>query len=202
VHFAIANPDRFLPSRQLIKQQIPDKIGQAGLVRIHRWESNPATGSMLRDFDIALWLVGSPPDRVYAVENRVADKRIIQVHLGFPGSMALIDYTDGLPPGDGYQALSVIGSTGAAYSDDHQNMQLLYRGGRPQAIRTEEGVRQAVDMMQWFADALKTGRDLSVYIKAWQQVFAVHDAIAESLASRRVTPLTPNQPAAKATAEY
>src|SRR5947207_13825237 len=34
----IANPDHYLPSRQLIKQQIPGKLGAAGLIRIHRWE--------------------------------------------------------------------------------------------------------------------------------------------------------------------
>jgi predicted dehydrogenase len=184
---AIVNPERFLPSRQLIKQQIPDKMGQAGLVRIHRWESTKAeSGSMLRDLDLALWLMGRSPDRVFAVENRIAESRIIQVHLGFPGGgMALIDNTNSLPAGDGYEALSVIGSSGAAYADDHQNMQLLYRGGRPQAIRTEEGIRQSVDMVQWFADALKNGSDLSESVRGWQSVFAVHNAIKQSLTSKQ-----------------
>lgn len=189
--FTIINPDRFLPSRQLIKQQIPDKIGQAGLVRIHRWESSSAqSGSMLRDLDLAQWLVGRSPDRVFAVENRTAENRVVQVHLGFPGGgMALIDQTNGLPAGDGYQALSVIGSSGATYADDHQNMQLLYRGGRPQAIRTEEGIRQWVEMVQWFADALKNGSDLSETVRGWQSVFAVHDAINQSLTSKQSVPI-------------
>src|SRR5262245_16202375 len=29
VQFAVVNPDRYLPSRQIIGQQIPDKLGQA-----------------------------------------------------------------------------------------------------------------------------------------------------------------------------
>jgi predicted dehydrogenase len=191
VQFAIVNPDRFLPSRQLIKQQIPDKIGQAGLVRIQRWESSSARlSSMLRDLDLALWLVGAPPDRVFATENRLANSRILQVHLGFPGgSMALIDHTDGLPPGDGYLSLSVIGSTGAAYADDHQNVQLLYKGGRPHAVPVEEGIRQAVDMLQWFATALTNAGDQSANLAAWQQVYAVNDAITQSLHSKQAVPL-------------
>src|SRR5204862_5790831 len=74
IQCAIANPDRFLPSRQLIKQQIPGKLGALGLIRMHRWE--PAGNDveplgfpapLIRDIDLALWLAGQPPNRVYAL---------------------------------------------------------------------------------------------------------------------------------------
>src|SRR5262245_54957337 len=38
VQFVAANPERYLPSRQLVRRQIPDAIGEPGLIRVHRWE--------------------------------------------------------------------------------------------------------------------------------------------------------------------
>ena len=111
------NPDRFLPSRQLIRQQLDSgKLGDVGLIRVHRWEPTvgqvfnlPGVGGqvenlpheinvlptgLLRDLDLVLWLVGKPPDSIYAVsrsESSDSQSKFIQVHLGFPGgAMALI----------------------------------------------------------------------------------------------------------------
>lgn len=209
VQLAVANPDRFLPSRQLIRQQLDaGKLGEPGLIRVHRWEPAATSGQsselptpLLRDLDLALWLCGKPPDVVYAVEpaivalslgererciSRSEMTTVVQVHLGFPGGgMALVDYADRLPPGEGYQSLSVIGSAGAAYADDHQNMQLVYRGGGPQGVLAgEQGQRTAL-MTQDFVDGLTAGRDFSPSVLAWQNVLTVADAVRESLASRR-----------------
>src|SRR5688572_20218645 len=38
VRCAIVNPDRYLPSRQLIRKQLSGPLGDAGLIRAHRWE--------------------------------------------------------------------------------------------------------------------------------------------------------------------
>jgi predicted dehydrogenase len=192
-HFLVANPDRYLPSRRLIRQQFGTALGRPGLIRLHHWQ--PADGTtdaaglpdpLLRDLDVTLWLAGRRPDRVYAVERR-ADGRYVQVHLGFPGgAMALLDFTDRLPPGDGYQSLSVIASSGAAYADDHQNVQLLYRGGHPRAVRTGEQAGLLAAIAQEFVDAIGTGRDLvTANVTAWKDVFAVADAVRQSLASGR-----------------
>jgi predicted dehydrogenase len=202
---AVANPDRYLPSRQLIRQQLDagqGKLGETGLVRVHRWEpagpaqAEPQTGDLpgplVRDLDLATWLVGSQPERVYALEHRadVRDAwtgRYLQVHLGFAGGgMALLDYSARLPEGDGYAALSVIGSSGAAYADDHQNMQLVYRGGRPLAVRTEESVQQLAGVVQEFVDALAAGRDMSASVRAWQDVLALAAAVRRSCKTRHV----------------
>src|SRR5262249_44090281 len=127
---------------------------------------------------------------VYAAGQTEGPGSLVQVHLGFPGgAMALIEHTDRLPPGDGYQSLAVIGTAGAAYADDHQNMQLAYRGGRPQAVRTEEEAGALAALVQDFADALRAGRDLSASVPAWQGVLAVADAARRSLASRQAVPL-------------
>ncbi len=198
VQLAVANPDRYLPSRQLIRQQLDaGRLGEVGLVRVHRWRSGHSAGpqaapaALVRDLDLALWLIGRPPDVVFAVEHsaKTADGvsgQFVQVHLGLPGgATALIDYCDRLPAGDGYDSLSVIGSAGAAYADDHQNMQLIYRGGRPQAVRTDEGPQQLAALVQQFVDAIAAGRDLSPSVAAWQDVLGVVACVRQSIESRQ-----------------
>ena len=197
--FAIVNRDHFLPSRQIIKAQIPDKIGNVGLLRMHRWERaikqerslTTLPGPLLRDFDLAVRLVGELPNVVHAFENLEPTGRSMQVHLGFAhGGMALISYDNRLSNGDGYQSLSVIGSSGATYADDHQNAQLLYRGGRPQAIRTDETIKALADMIQWFVNAIQTGDDASANAFDWQRVFPIAEAVMESLRTRQAVVAT------------
>ncbi len=205
VQLSVVNPDRCLTSRQLIKQQLDaGKLGGVGLVRVHRWDPVSIDSSLsplgipaplVNDLDLVIWLIGKTPDLVYAIEQTANERddsrgRFVQVHLGFSGGgMALIDYTDRLPPGDGYQSLSVIGSAGAAYADDHQNTQLLYRGSRPLAVRADEGVKQLAQLLQEFVDDLQTGRVLSASVTAWRDVLTVADAVRRSLESRQAVPM-------------
>jgi predicted dehydrogenase len=205
VQFAVVNPDSFLPSQQLIQQQIAVHLGEQGLVRMHRWE--PATrtttgspaplglpGPLVRDLEAALELFAAPPKLAYALEQRANDdddpaRQFLQVHLGFATGMALIDYDNRLPRGASYRSLCVIGSTGAAYRDDHQNVQLLYRGGHAQAIRTDEGTKHLTAMIQHFADALGSGSDLSPTVTIWRSVLALVAAIKQSIATRQAVQL-------------
>jgi hypothetical protein len=185
----VANLDRYLPSRQLIRQQLDEgKLGEPGLIRVHRWETAvtqvrgprnlPTT--LLCDLDVVLWFFGKLPNQVYAI-----DSDSVLVHLGFPGGgMALLDNAHALP-GDGYRSLSVIGSAGAAYSDDHQNMQLVCRGGVTEALRVEEGVLHFAALVQDFINSLNTGRDLSHYLEACKQVEAVAAAVWKSIRTGR-----------------
>lgn len=200
VQLAIVNPDRYLPSRDLIRQQFDvGKLGLPGLIRIHRWEARHRTDAsrptlpapIVNDIDLALWFVGKSPDTVFATESsREAtashDGRTIQVHLGFSdGAMALIDYTNQLPAGDDYQSFSIIGSAGAAYADDHQNVQLLYQGDQPRAVRVEEEVRQWTNLTQDFVDSLRDGKDLSHTLRDWQKAVGVGQAVESSLTTRQ-----------------
>ena len=202
------NPDRFLPSRQLIRQQLDSgKLGDVGLIRVHRWEPtvghvsnvpgltrhvenvpheiNGLPTGLMRDLDLVLWLVGKLPNSIHAVsrsESHDSQSKFIQVHLGFPGgAMALIDYSNQLPEGDGYQSLSVIGSTGAAYADDHQNMQLVFRGGNAQAVRAEETGRRHAALIQEFVDGLQAGREVSSAVADWQRVVDLANAVTRSM---------------------
>lgn len=201
VQFAVVNPDRYLPSRQLLRQQLDaGKLGRPGLIRMYRWEPTPASSAttsqslpspLLIDLDLAVWLMGLRPNVVFATETRrttVGQEggRTIQVHLGFPdGPMALIGYSSALPPGDDYRSLSVMGSAGAAYADDHQNMQMIYRGHHPQALRAEEGIRPLVNLTQDFVDALEAKRDLSSGLAEWLRVRTIARAVEQSLSSRQ-----------------
>ena len=177
----IVNFDRYLPSRQLIRQQLDaGKLGEPGLIRVHRWEPAPAermSAAFRRDLDCVLWCFGRLPEKVYAVENVAG----VQVHLGFPGGgMATLDHADRLLPGDGYGSFSVIGARGAAYADDHLNMHLAFHGGPSRAIRAEET-----------AVALSAGIQAFVNVESenpqppWRQTLAVAEAIRTSLRTRR-----------------
>ncbi len=199
LQLAMVNPDRFLPSRQLIRQQLDaGKLGQPGLIRLHRWEFLPRNAEeasdalpqpLVRDLDVTQWLMGRFPEVVFALEQQ-ADRasgergRLLQVHLGFPeGGMALIGYTNRLPAGDPYQSLSLIGSSGAAHADDHQNMQLAFQGGHPRAVRMDEQKREWSSLLQDFVDGLQAGRDFSPGVASWRRALDTAYAVKCSLQS-------------------
>jgi predicted dehydrogenase len=183
VALAIVNPDRYLPSRRLVRQELDRGVlGEVGLVRLHRWEPpSPARqGPQVRDLDLVAWLVGRSPEIVYGV----ASGGVVQVHLGFwGGAMALIDWCDQLPPGEGYCSLSVIGSSGTASLDDHINSQLVFQGGRPHAARTGEGDAYLAGLVQEFVDALRADQMPPGSVPAWRRVLAVVAAVGQALAS-------------------
>lgn len=188
VPLAVVNPDRYLPSRQLIRKQLGGPLGDAGLIRLHRWLSGEVSEvagvpePLIRDLDVTLWLAGRKPNRVFALERKDNAGRFVQVHLGFPhGGMALLDFDSRLPAGDGYSSLSVIAQSGAVYADDHQNAQLLYRGGHPQAIRTDECASQLAAVAQDFVNNLKKSAPLDS--TNWNEVFAVANAVTASIVS-------------------
>jgi predicted dehydrogenase len=205
---AVVNPDRHLPSRQLIRRQLDRrKFGEPVFVRIHHWEPgglprglgivNPIDrsvelfGWLRRQIELVVWLLGMPPDLVYAVlldpnDPSAAYGMYSQVQFGFPnGGMALLDYTNRFPAGDHYDSISVIASSGAIYADDHQNMQLLYRGGHPQAVQASDGSEQLTSLLQEFVNALGAGRALSASVTTWRHVDTVFEAVHRSLMSRQ-----------------
>ncbi len=189
VQLGLLNPDRYLPSRRLIRAQLDaGKLGDPGLVRIHRWL--PAGGARdlhLRDLDVAIWLIGRAPDVVYALDTDCSR----QLHLGFPGgAMALLDVAT-LPAGDGYRLLHLIGSRGAAYADDQQNTQLLYRGGAARALLVDEGAAALRGLARDAAAALAAGGDLSCTLAEWRRVAGVAAAARRSIETREAVTLEP-----------
>ena len=209
VRLMVGSAARFVPATQVVKDSIDSgKIGQPGLLRIHRWESRDTgdwptleagvaidggtvISQVVRELDLARWLFGAMPTKVYATGRKhggagLPDHDYVQVHLGFPDDgMALIDYSAALPSGDGYSSLSVIGSTGAAYSDDHQNMNLLYKGGAPQAIDTGYGAQHVLAQLQGFVDAIAEERDPPVTGADGIAALQVAEAVQASIDSGR-----------------
>ncbi len=193
--------DRFVPGIQTVKQSIDSgSLGEPGLLRIHRWETCDAHARgllpqhLIADIDLATWMFGCRPMQIYAVSREAASRKaagsangvtdFVQLHLGFPdGGMALIDVATSMPDGDSYYSLSMIGSTGAAYADDHHNMQLLYRGGRPSALKIGQGCRHLTAQLQEFASAIADGREPSANAADWRTAICVADAVATSLST-------------------
>jgi len=182
---ALANLERLWPKHRTIHDQLATgKLGEVGLVRIHRWYSlAPCVEHMwLLDIDLALWLIGRKPEIIYAAGSE--DLSLALIHLGFAGgAMAQIDFTSRLPSGHGYRSLSVIGSCGAAYSDDHDNEQWLLAGGPPQGLGAGGSVRHVMATVVGYGAGVGDDADCAAMIAAWRSVLDVAEAIRQSLRS-------------------
>ncbi|MCE9607210.1 MAG: hypothetical protein K8U03_20175 [Planctomycetia bacterium] len=205
VRFTVVNPDRWLPSRQVVRKQLGGSLGSPELVRIHRWESHASAattaplglpGALVAEIEQALWLIGRPLESVFALEHRAAKPggdggRFLQVHLKFCPGMAVIDYDDRLPhsgsePNEGYRSLSVIGASGSAQTDDQANSQLAYRGGSPRALVVGEGVAYLASLVDDFAAGIEAGKEPSDDVASWLEVVDAVAAVQRSLAERQV----------------
>ena len=183
---------RFLPSIQAVKRSLDaDKLGEPCLLRIHRWLPPEATPEaiaerILPDTDLACWMFGSAPEKVWTLRSP-SNPDYIQFHLGFANDgMAMIDIAGSLPAGDGYFSLSMIGGTGAAYADDHHNMNLLYSGGQPNALRTSQGRADLTRQLQEFVDAIGEQREAAVTLADTSRAVAVAAQVIESAQTKQV----------------
>lgn len=156
---------RFLPSIVAVKTSVESgQLGEPGLLRIHSWRADAAATlveRIVREVDLANWMFGRLPTAVYCVCRSSENEQpaAIQIHLGFKNAMAVIDVSINSAE---YFSLSMIGSTGAAYADDHHNMQLIYRGEQPSAIKTTTGNFHVLAQLQEFVDAIVEKREPSV----------------------------------------
>jgi predicted dehydrogenase len=103
--------------------------------------------------------------------------------------MALVDHATTLPPGSDYFALSLFGSTGAAYADDHHNMHLLYGGGRPTAVPAGQGTLHHLSELQEFVDAIESARPPAITADDGHKAVEVVRAVGLSLKSDRAMKL-------------
>ena len=159
VNLSLSQTLRYLPANQVVTNRLSSgKLGAPGLLRVHRWNAgpeNPLARVLFGDIDLAIHFFKAGPSSIYAI--RRSEGAYIQVHLGFPaGGMAVLDFSSGLPEGRGYDSLSLIGSLGAAYVDDHHNTHLLYAGGNPTALISDAGSGHLMEL-QAFMDAIRSG---------------------------------------------
>ncbi len=190
-------------------------LGTPGLLRIHNWrppdidQEADIFRAVLPDVDLANWIFDALPTEVYTAGQKNGTGLIyrngpqgasneldlsrfsfscgyVQLHLGYAhGGMALVDRCMMLPPGSDYFSLSVVGSAGAAYADDHHNMHLLYRGGRPTALPAGQGRLHHVAELQAFVDAIETGRPPAITVDDGHNAAEVVRAAVRSLESGR-----------------
>jgi len=183
---------RFLPAIQAVKRSLDaGKLGDPGLLRIHRWLPPGAppeslTERILPDADLACWMFDGAPEKVWTLQTP-SNPDYIQFHLGFAnGGMAMIDIACSLPAGGDYFSLSIIGAPGAAYADDHHNMNLLYSGGQPSALRASQGRADLAGQLQEFVDAIGEQRPAAVTLEDATRTIAVTEQIIESANSSQV----------------
>ena len=214
VRLMAGNLARFAPAGATVKEALDSgELGEPGLLRIHRWESLdtgswPALGqeqgsvavrNLSAEIDLAIWLYGGLPTEVYATGGRVSHGGIdqpdyVQVHLGFEGDrMSVIDYSASLPPGPGYHFLSMIGSKGAAYADDHHNVNLVYGDGGTRALGAGQGVGHILAQLQEFVDAVSEDRDPASTGADGRSALQVAEAAAESMSCGRTARLVGGQ---------
>ena len=209
VALMVGQATRFLPSVMAVKSCLRSEIlGAPGFLRIHNWKTPDAGGqappgpehangaaaifpAVLPDVDLANWFFESLPTEIYAAGHGPADVEpgsyaYVQVHLGYSGGgMALVDHSTILPRGAGYFSLSLIGSAGAAYADDHNNVHLLYRGGEPVALPAGREKLHHLAQLQEFVGAIETGRRPAITADDGQKAAEVVRAVGRSLESGR-----------------
>lgn len=206
----LGQASRFQPSVQAVKKSLDlGQLGEPGLVRIHNWESStfhdgdrismdsdqPATAPVFKrlavQLDLVCWLFGDAPTSVFAQSRDRSDGRgnecdYVQAHLGFTqGGMALIDCAQTLLPGGGYFSLSLIGSKGAAYADDHHNMQLLFAGGNPNALCAGQTDLTTVAQLQEFVTSLNENRESMIPGADILRAIRIAETVAESLSTQQ-----------------
>ena len=180
VHLTAGGCLRHAPSNVLIKERVDSgKLGAPGLLRVHRWRGSteaPWECRIFADIDLALHLMGGLPDTLFAMTRR--EGAYLQVHLGFPGgAMAILDFATSLPPGQCYDSLSLVGTKGTAYADDHSNTHLLFTGAAPRALVSRGGDGRFGELRAFLAGI----HNPCVPEAEWMAACKVVDGVQESL---------------------
>ena len=207
VHLMVGGPLRWMPYQLAVRESLEaGKLGAPGLLRIHHWNTGGgdiADGRSTdraiaelttEEIDLACWLFGAAPNAVYAVALRddvSAGSVGVQLHLGFPaGGMALIDCMASASEAfDPYFTLTMIGSKGAAYADDHHNANLLFREGGTTSLNVGQGQDHVWHQLQEFVDAIQNDHRPGSTGEDARLAAAVVQAAAESLATHRAAVL-------------
>ena len=188
VPLLVSNPSRYMAYPRTVKQSIvAEQLGKPGLVRVHHWMPSPSTNqnnadlneSVLQQIDLVCWLCDAEPDCVYATPFGNAGQGI-QVHLGFSsGCMALIDCSFSLPENaQPYYSLTVVGSSGAAYADDHRNTNLVI-GDQTLGLTVDHGHDWIVHQLTRFLEVIESKE----IVDECHRAFAVTQAAWKSLSS-------------------
>ncbi len=158
-----AHTTRFLPSVRAVQGALAaGELGSPGLLRIHHWLPHDQLPhqAAFPQIDLAHWFFGAAPEQTHFLEKA----GYLQAHLGFPdGGMAVIDVATNRPGHDSYYSMHLIGSTGAAYADDHHNAHLHFGAGGTRALLHQPCERLGMlAMLEEFVGGVLEGRPWSV----------------------------------------
>ena len=157
---------RFLPSVLPAQEcHAAGNLGKPGLLRIHHWiagDKDPHRAAFSQ-IDLAHWFFGAAPSSTHVLSR----PRYLQYHLGFPNDgMAIIDVATGRPGPDSYYSMHLIGSTGAAYADDHRNAHLLLNDSGPKALLHEQNRLLGIqNMLGEFVSGIRDQRPWTVSVQ-------------------------------------
>jgi predicted dehydrogenase len=217
--FLAGTPLRTRPDVREVHRALADRtLGDPGVLRLHDWrsDSTPLAGAPLADgsslanaalsaeargvLDLVLWLLDAVPNVVWATRpapqpedaTPPGDRRPLQVHLGFAsGAMALLDRARLPGSQPDYFSLSVLGTAGAAYADDHHNRQLVLTTSGPRAISTPFGDTARRELWQQFVEAARDDQAAERGRQERQRLRRVAEAVQQSLETGAAVPLAP-----------
>lgn len=213
------HPLRTRPDVREVRRAIVDgTLGEPGVLRLHDWRGTPlpeaATASPAHSrqdsgalsaetrgvLDLVLWLLDAVPNLVWAtrpaphaVDDAAPEHASpLQVHLGFAsGAMALLDRAR-LPGGQpDYFSLSVLGTGGGAYADDHHNRQLVLTESGPRAVSTTFGDSARRHLWQQFVEAARDDLAPRREREARDRLRRVVAAVEAALRTGAAVPLSP-----------
>lgn len=172
-----ALPKRFSPEVIALRESVEaGNLGKLGLLRMHLWNQKESDEiqEMVHAIDLALWFFGANPEHIHGTTSAENEVKCSLIHLGFKcGGMALLDFTNSLPSGDNYESLSLIGSKGAAYTDDHRNRNLFFNVGAPDAKCPDTSMNFIGPMLEDFTQRIKTGANLESNSKSYNEAFKI-----------------------------
>ncbi len=218
----IGSRRRFEPSTLAVKSALDSgKLGAPALLRMHHWlpresvekdrgnKSAPRQAGrnwseIVNHLELAEWIFGRAPSEIFAQGLCESPEPLhwpesLQIHLGFPdGGMALISLAFGLPIGAEYDVFSVIGTSGAAYSDVHHQLQLKFLGGDPRAVRAKDDILTRAAQLKAFVSAIAGPSATRESALAMKQALRLEKAAWTSLTERQALKLTGGPDVARA----
>lgn len=204
VRLLLRQPLRNSPAVQNLRAAVDTgRLGAPGLVRLHHWDApsldhrdGPARRPRIwelcyREVDLACGLFDTEPDSVFALslgEDATGIECGVQLHLSFAGGgMALVDcLRTSRCNADPYFMLTLIGSTGAAYIDDHRNTNLLLQDGRT-ALQLDSNTDMTLQLQQ-FAHFL-TAEETSSAVEDSRRATSVIQAALASIDVGQAVPI-------------
>lgn len=176
-HLMPAHEWRFYPSVAAVRANLTDgQLGEPGLLRIHHWSvaTQEVAPLAFAQLDLARWFFGGTPTHVHALARAGS----LLLHLGYPNDgMALIDVASNRPGPAPYYSLHLIGSTGAAYADDHHNNHLHLAADGPRVLlHGQNPLLGILEMLREFVAGIVEDRPWSVGLHDTQEALTTLDA--------------------------